>query len=270
MFRFSRRVGKVMSIWISLREFFKGMFMQRPALLVIVRHAESLRNAVKQGNVYMPDDESASFVLGTPDHRIPITPEGHRQARETGVVLREKFGIFDVVYDSGYLRTQETLDEILSAYTSEERARMKRRISHLLRERDSGYTYDMTMDEVDEHFPYFREYWKQFGYFYSRPPGGESQSDVCERVFRFIGMLFKQRAGKKVLIVTHGGTSRAFRFNLEKWTAEDYERDSDSGRRHSLLNCGLIVYCYNETTGRLELEECGNTYWKEDGVICTN
>ena len=260
---FLRPIARCKATWISMREFFRGVFMQRPALLVIVRHAESSRNLVKKDNVYMPDDESASLVVGVPDHKIPITEVGHRQARETGAALREQFGVFDVVYDSGYLRSKETLDEILKAYSEEESRHMRRRTSHLLRERDSGYTYDMTTDEVDQYFPYFRAYWKQFGYFYARPPGGESQSDVCERVYRFVGILFKQRPGKRVLIVTHGGTSRALRFNLEKWTADDYEKDSDSGKRHALPNCGLIVYRYDESTGRLELEECGNTYWKE-------
>ena len=236
--------------------------IERPALLVIVRHAESERNAAKKGNVYFPDEESAACVKGVPDHETSITPKGVMQAWITGRHICRRFGVFDVVYDSGYLRTEQTRNEILKAYTSQELAEMKLRISDSIRERDTGYTYDMTTEEAHRHFPWIKEYFKEFGYFYARPPGGESQSDVCERVYRFIGNLFSVRAGKKVLVVTHGGTARAFRYNLEKWTGKTYVEKLEEA---SLKNCGLIVYRYNPDTGRLELQEHGTTFWKEKG-----
>ena len=136
---------------------------------------------------------------------------------------------------------------------------MKLRTSDLIRERDTGFTYDMTTDEVDRYFPWLKAYWREFGYFYARPPGGESQSDVCERVYRFVGNLFSMRAGNKVLVVTHGGTARAFRYNLEKWTGKMYVEKMEEAR---LENCGLVVYQYNPETGRLELKEHGTTYWQ--------
>lgn len=237
--------------------------IERPALLVIVRHAESERNVAKKGNVYFPDEESAACVKGVPDHETPITQKGAMQAWITGRYIRRRFGTFDVVYDSGYLRTEQTRDQILRAYTSEERERMKLRTSDRIRERDTGYAYDMTIEEAHRYFPWIKEYFKEFGYFYARPPGGESQSDVCERVYRFIGTLFAMRAGKKVLVVTHGGTARAFRYNLEKWTGKMYV---EKIKEAELKNCGLIVYRYNHETGRLELEEHGTTFWKEDGI----
>lgn len=235
--------------------------IERPLLLVIVRHAESERNVAKKGNVYFPDEESVACVKGVPDHDIPITERGVEQARITGVHIRERFGMFDVVYDSGYLRTRQTRDEMLKAYSVEERAIMKLRTSDRIRERDSGYTYDMTTTEVDEHFPWLKAYWREFGHFYARPPGGESQSDVCERVYRFIGNLFSVRAGQKVLVITHGHAARAFRYNLEKWTGKMYVEKT---KGTELKNCGLIVYRYDVKTRRLELREHGTTYWQRE------
>jgi hypothetical protein len=49
---------------------------QRPALIVIVRHAESARNQTKKGSVYFADDAARRVVRGTLDrvhiqHRSP-------------------------------------------------------------------------------------------------------------------------------------------------------------------------------------------------------
>ncbi len=50
--------------------------MTRPTRLVIVRHAESLRNYLKEGKVFFPNDESRVLVRGIPDHLIPLTALG--------------------------------------------------------------------------------------------------------------------------------------------------------------------------------------------------
>lgn len=224
---------------------------QRPEILVLVRHGKSLSNEIKGRNIYLPDGEVAELLQDIPDQEIPLVEEGIKQAREAGILIREKFGIFDIVYHSNYLRTIQTQEEILRAYNKKEIAKMKLRDDATLRERDPGYHYFMTAEEVDSLFPKYRAYWKAFGYFYARPPGGESQADVCDRVHRFIGEhLFRIRVGKKVLIVTHGGTIRAFRYNLEKWDANRYEKEAKT----PLPNCGLIIYKFNPKTKRLELE----------------
>jgi broad specificity phosphatase PhoE len=60
------------------------MKAERPSLLVLVRHAESARNLAKKGNRFFLDDESRKAVQGVPDHHVPITDEGRRQAEVTG------------------------------------------------------------------------------------------------------------------------------------------------------------------------------------------
>jgi broad specificity phosphatase PhoE len=233
--------------------------MDRPSRLVLVRHAESERNVAKKGSVFFADDESRRSVKGVPDYLIPITEDGWRQAERTGAALRERFGSFDYVYNSGYRRTVETTEGLLRAYPEEERAAMKVRQNVFIRERDSGYAYDMTTAEAEAAFPWLQEYWKTSGSFFARPPGGESVAQVCERVYLFINMLFRDRAGQNVLVVTHGVTMRAFRFLLERWT---YEEVGERFRRDPPHNCSVTVYEHDAAAGRMVLREYNSVYWR--------
>lgn len=71
--------------------------MARPQRIVLVRHGESEGNA--DDTVYERE----------PDHALRLTARGLRQARETGVRLRELFdGERVSVYVSPYRRTHET------------------------------------------------------------------------------------------------------------------------------------------------------------------
>ena len=99
-----------------------------------------------------------------------------------------------------------------------------------VRERDPGFTYDMTEAEAEAAFPWLSEYWQTFGSFFARPPGGESLADVVGRVHTFLNTLFRDRAGQKVMVVTHGGTIRCFRFALERWGYEQASRWSTTRR----------------------------------------
>jgi len=241
--------------------------VQRPALLVIVRHAESARNQAKKGSVYFADDAARRIVRGTPDHLVELTEDGHKQALETGIAIRERFGVFDYVYTSGYLRTDQTAHGILAAYTEAERARMRVRMNLFIRERDSGFAYDMTEAEAEAAFPWLSEYWHTFGGFMARPPGGESLADVVGRVHTFLDTLFRDRAGQKILVVTHGGTIRCFRFALERW---NYEQAQKWPPGQEPANCGVTVYRCAESGDRMDLEDYNTVCWTvgaaEDGA----
>src|SRR5688572_30045714 len=174
--------------------------MRPPAWLVIVRHAESARNQAKKGDVYFADDAARRVVQGTPDHFVELTPDGRKQALQTGVAIRERFGVFDCVYTSGYARTEQTAEGLLAAYTDDERSRMECAMNLFIRERDPGYSYDMTQAEAEAAFPWLNEYWQTFGGFMARPPGGESLADVVGRVQLFLDLLYRERPGEKVLL----------------------------------------------------------------------
>ena len=230
----------------------------RPALLVLVRHGQSQRNVVKKQNRFYLDDEARKSVRGVPDHLVALTDEGRRQATVTGAAVRDSYGTFDYIVHSGYTRTVETLEHMLHAYSAEERARMVVRHHLFVRERDGGHAYDMTDAEAQAAFPWLNDYWNTFGPFFARPPGGESLADVVERVYAFLQKLTRTMAGKRVLVVTHGGTIWCFRYVLERWTYEEAERRFES---ETNPNCAVTAYRYSAETSRLELAEAARVCW---------
>ncbi len=230
----------------------------RPALLVLVRHGQSQRNVVKKTNRFYLDDEARKSVKGVPDHLIELTDEGWRQAQTTGAAIRGQYGLFDQVVHSGYRRTVQTTEGILSAYSAEERARMPVRHHLFVRERDGGHAYDMTDAEAQAAFPWLNDYWTTFGPFFARPPGGESLADVCERVYAFLQKLARTMAGRRVLVVTHGGTIWCFRYVLERWTYEEAERRFNT---ESNPNCSVTAYRFDAAAARLQLAACAEVHW---------
>ena len=226
--------------------------MNRPALLLLVRHAESKTNEVKKGSIYFADEEARAVLKGVPEHKIPLTPMGIRQAERTGKYLKKRFGVFDYVYHSGYLRAVQTAEGILKAYNDAERRHLQVRQHLFIRERDPGYTFDMTQTEAERAFPWLKEYWQTVGGFFARPVGGESLAQVSERVYLFLNMLFRDRAGKKILVVTHGGTLRCFRFLLERWS---YDQALAWPPDQKPANCGVTVYQYDLSKKRLALRD---------------
>lgn len=231
---------------------------ERPEEVLLIRHAESTRNAGKKGATYFADEDARSLLRGIPDHLIDITPEGESQARQTGIAMRERFGAPDYVYHSGYWRTMRTCDCMLEAFPESERARIQVRRNPFIRERDPGYAYDMTTAEAEAAFPWLHEHWETYGGFFARPPGGESLMDVAQRVYTFLNTIFRDRAGKKVWVVTHGGTIRSFRFVLERWS---YEQALKWPEGQSPKNCGVTSYGYDHAEKRLALREYNATYW---------
>ena len=233
--------------------------MSRPALLVLVRHGQSERNVAKKHNRFYLNDEARKAVKGIPDHLIPLTDEGRRQARLTGLAIRDTFGAFDYVFHSGYTRTVQTADHILAAYPAEDRAHLVVRHSLFIRERDTGHAYDMTDAEASDAFPWLQDYWSTFGPFFARPPGGESLAQVCERVYAFLQKVARTMAGRRILVVTHGGTLWCFRYVLERWT---YEEAEQRFRTETNPNCSVTWYRYDEGAKRLCLGEAGRVFWE--------
>jgi broad specificity phosphatase PhoE len=229
-----------------------------PSQLVVVRHAESRRNVTKKGARYFANEEARSTVKGIPDHKVDLTELGVEQARRTGVALRERYGVFDYIYHSGYLRAERTADLILAAYTDEERARTKKVANTFIRERHTGYAYDMTVEEVERYFPWMEEYWATFGPFHGTPIGGESIISVVDRAYLFIGMVRRKHRGKKVCIVSHGHCIRCIRYKLERWTDDDAVAWKPGEEPE---NCSLLLYEPDEL-GKIVLKECNTVYWR--------
>ncbi|MCC7044524.1 MAG: histidine phosphatase family protein [Acidobacteria bacterium] len=209
-----------------------------PALLVVARHAESVRNVAKAGQVFFPDPEARRGLEGEADHVAGLTDTGRDQARALGERLANEFGAFDIVFHSGYRRTRDTAEFVLAAMPAGAAAPTVR--EHIfLRERDAGYTFNMTTDEAEAAFPWLQEYWRTVGPFFARPPGGESLADVAGRVQLFFESCERELADRRVLLVTHAGTMRMIRFLLERWT---HDEAPERWRREPNGNASFVAY----------------------------
>lgn len=216
-----------------------------PRLLVVARHAESVRNVAKAGQVFFPDPEARRGLEGEADHEAGLTELGREQAAALGRCLAAAFGTFDVVYHSGYRRTRETAELAIAAIGPDAPAPLVR--EHIfLRERDPGYAFNMTQDEAAAAFPWLQPYWRTVGPFFARPPGGESLADVAGRVQMFFERCEPELAGRRVLLVTHAGAVRMIRFLLEGWT---HDEAPARWQTEPVSNASFVTYAV--TDGRL-------------------
>lgn len=215
--------------------------MKTPKLLVIVRHAESLRNVFKK-NLFVLSTEKEKLSQYS-DETIPLSASGREQATHTGRKIISEFKNFDVAFHSGYVRTRDTLNYIKQEFSRETREHIKVYSNVLIRERDCGYTFNMTAEESQKYFPFLEEYWKLFGGYFAAPPGGESLAQVTTRVAIFFEMLCRNYSGKNVLVVSHGGTIACFRGLIESLPYNEivfWKRGKEPG------NCNVTAYSFSE------------------------
>jgi broad specificity phosphatase PhoE len=201
--------------------------------ILLIRHGESL------GNI----DERAYGK--TADWQIPLTKRGREQARIAGKKvasyiiqsaqsssnsnIKDNNNIF--FYVSPYLRTRQTLREILSEIPKEKILGIREdpRISE---QQFGNFQSHNTMQDnkatrVD------------FGRFYYRfPEGGESGFDVYNRVSGFIGTLKRDSSeyydndakeeeedySTTICIVTHGLSLRLFLMRWFQYSVHEFER----------------------------------------------
>ena len=229
---------------------FRDMTVERPSLLVLVRHAESARNVAKKGNTFFLDDESRKAVQGVADHHVPITTRAVGRPRRPVVRFATSSApsttCITPVIDE-HRRPPSTYWALIpQASASPCRSGI---ICSCASATPAGY--DMTTAEAAASFPWLQGYWDTFGRFFARPPGGESLAAVAERVYLFLGMLFRDRAQQRVLVVSHGGTLRVFRYLLERWTHDEFLERWES---EPVPNCAVTTYAFDPTAGRLMLQ----------------
>jgi probable phosphoglycerate mutase len=159
----------------------------RPPSIVLVRHGESTWN-------------SKHLVQGHDDESV-LTARGLEQARDVAATLAD--GGFELIVSSDLTRARQTaavLAEVLAleVVTSEllrERhyGERERRPTSELTVAVTGIDSDRVVDES------------------ARPPGGESLRQLRERATAFLELARERWAGRRLLVVTHGGTIRALR-----------------------------------------------------------
>jgi broad specificity phosphatase PhoE len=210
-----------------------------PLDLVLVRHGDSEGNAfkrlqqngedVRDFNEVFKDRHSSSFRL---------TDLGIRQAEKAGEWIRENLlgGRFDRCYTSSYLRAMETASLLRLLDT-------KWYMEPCLRERGWG---DLDLMSEAERRKYFAASlrMKKVTPLYWIPPNGESIMHACEtRVYRMLGTLARECAGKRVIIVAHGEIMWCFRLLLERIPEHVYnELDASTDMADRIFNCQIIHY----------------------------
>ncbi|HED24171.1 MAG TPA: histidine phosphatase family protein [Firmicutes bacterium] len=159
--------------------------------LYLVRHGETESNREKR---YTGWTES------------PLSSSGLRQAEKAGVFLAAA-GI-DELYCSDLQRAVATASLIGAG------SGLEPLVTPLLREIHFGEWEGLTYREIEKKWGNAVREWfdDPFG---RSAPGGETIEDVCRRLRTFIAHLEKSRKdGKKIALVSHGGTIRAFLYNL--------------------------------------------------------
>ena len=147
--------------------------------LVIVRHAQSESNKAK------------FFAAAT---NVNLTELGRKQAEKTAKFLSNY--TFDRAYSSPMVRVQQTAKPIIRGRD------LALEICADLREIHGGMWEGLPYSEIDERYPEERELW-----YHSLGdcvcPGGDSMSDVDQRVRSAFLKIVADNPGKTVLVATH-------------------------------------------------------------------
>jgi broad specificity phosphatase PhoE len=233
--------------------------MEFPELLVHVRHGESLIQSLRGNSRYFPDDNSRQPFLGLNDKHIPLTNKGKKEASETGVRLLERYGKFDVVLHSQYLRSKQTAEALIRSYTKVESKDINFVETELLNERSMGEVFNLTEKEVNERFPELKDHWTKEGEIRAQYPRGDSLANVRQRMLSLLILISRIWPGNKICLVGHWGTSMMLRGIIEEISDSDLlQLMADEYPP----NCSILAYEYDPNKNRLDLKE-------KNLVICT-
>lgn len=222
------------------------MILQGIRDLVLIRHGESKRNVMESKGSFYQNKEDRESIGIFQDRLTPLTKKGNGQAQKAGKGLKRKFRIPDLLFHSGFLRTIETTNGILKAYSEKELVKFKVRENHLIRERNPGYLMNYIEAEVQEMFSWWRDYWRTADKFSVIPIGGESIASMAEgRLTSFLKSLeevsYKKR-GSKIFVVSHGRAILGMRYLLEDWS---YEKIIFALDNENPPNCSATYYKFD-------------------------
>jgi 2,3-bisphosphoglycerate-dependent phosphoglycerate mutase len=197
-----------------------------PNRIYLVRHGQSEANLDKTVNTRLPD------------HRVELSPEGHRQAAAAGEYLAGALprDARIRILCSPYVRTRQTSAAIEQALTAAGLP-YDRREAVELREIAFGLFDGIADEDLPKSFP--REYahyekHKRFeGEFFAPMPLGESRVHVADRVKGVFGTILRDATLERsnpvgsFIVVSHGVTIRCFRMQWMHYPWEWYEREKN-------------------------------------------
>lgn len=158
-----------------------------PIRLYLVRHGQSEANLDKTVNARLPD------------HRVELSPEGHRQAAAAGEYLAGALprDARTRILCSPYIRTRQTSAAIEQALTAAGLP-YDRREAVELREIAFGLFDGIADEDLPKSFPKEYEHYekhKRFeGEFFAPMPLGESRVHVADRVKGVFGTILRDAA----------------------------------------------------------------------------
>ncbi len=193
----------------------------------MIRHAESVRNVALRGKTFYDQGQKK---INIPNRHIELTQTGVKQASclyktLTDLIHSHTIAPPDVTMSSGFTRANKTADIVLEGLRREDFVSPEIVHNHLIRERDSGYGYEMTEEESRRNFPYLKAHWTFEGKWFSTPPGGESLVQVMDRAALFLHTLSldERYKGKMVYAFSHGGFMQAVHMVVGKIPFEEAE-----------------------------------------------
>jgi probable phosphoglycerate mutase len=128
---------------------------------------------------------------------IPLNDTGRWQARQLARALAARDPIH-AIYSSDLQRAHHTAHAIATATSAP-------LVMHAgLRERGFGRFEGKTYAEIEQHWPEESERWRKREPHWA-PEGGESLTQMRERVTRTLHELVARHAGEQIALVAHGG-----------------------------------------------------------------
>lgn len=190
-------------------------------MLFAVRHGETEWNLIEKQQGHLDS---------------PLTDNGVRQARMLAEGLGGK-GI-EVLYSSDLGRAMQTAEIIADKLSLDIHTDVR------LRERHLGAMQTLTKKEFAAKFPEDAARFESGDPDYVLP-GGESVRDRYERCIECAEELAKKEAGKKILVVGHGGVLNSFFYRALNIAL-------DEPRRFSLFNASINSFCISDGEWRLD------------------
>ncbi len=155
--------------------------------VLVVRHGESAWNAAGRWQGWLD---------------VPLTPAGVDQARARGRALAGDGLEFAAIYCSDLSRARHTAELIAEALDAPPP------VAHPgFRERHGGVFQGLTRDELAARYPDELAAWRAGTL--EAPTGGETAAEILERFDVALGEAHRQSAPGALLVVTHGGLTRA-------------------------------------------------------------
>jgi broad specificity phosphatase PhoE len=150
----------------------------------------------RHGNTFEAD-EPPRFVGARTD--LPLTAEGHRQARRLGVYLAENHLMPEMLWCGTLQRAQQTAMDIASALSAP-----RPTCTPLLNEIDFGDWDGQPTALLEQQYPIDMHAWQNEGSVPEHAGWGENEAAIAERVRQFMDILYQERPRIAVAVSSNG------------------------------------------------------------------